>query len=125
MEEKWLPPIRKRYPQPYPLSRSKNENEIIALLHKCQYPVDTAAQPWLENYPAHLHIDLLPYIQQKGIGRNLMNELFAELARQKAPGLHLGVGASNTGAVAFYKRVGFSVLQEQKWGFTMGKLREN
>jgi GNAT superfamily N-acetyltransferase len=121
MEEEWLPPIRKRYPQPFPPSRSKNENNIIALFHKCHYPIDTTAQPWLADYPAHLHIDLLPRVQQKGIGRKLMNELFAELTRQKVPGLHLGVGSSNTGAVAFYRKLGFSVLKEKEWGFTMGK----
>jgi len=125
MEEEWLPPIRKRYPQPFPLSHSEFENKIIALFHKCHYPIDTAAQPWLADYPAHLHIDLLPCIQQKGIGRKLMDELFAELAKQKVSGLHLGVGSSNTGAVAFYQRVGFTVLKEQKWGFTMGRLCAN
>jgi len=124
MEEEWLPPLRKRYPEPFPLSLSENENRIIAHFHKCHYPVDTVNQPWLADYPAHLHIDLLPCIQQKGIGRYLMNELFAELARLKVHGLHLGVGSSNTGAVSFYKRTGFSVLEEQKWGFTMGRLCE-
>jgi ribosomal protein S18 acetylase RimI-like enzyme len=82
-------------------------------------------KPWLADYPAHLHIDLLPRIQQKGIGRNLMDALFAELARQKVRGLHLGVGSSNTGAVAFYKRTGFSVLEEEEWGFTLGRLCES
>jgi GNAT superfamily N-acetyltransferase len=122
MEEEWLPPIRKRYPQPFPLSLSEKEDNIIKLFHKCQFPVDTAGLPWLADYPAHLHIDLLPGIQQKGIGRALMNELFVELARQKVHGVQLGVGSKNTGAVAFYKKTGFSVLVEQKWGFTMGKL---
>jgi GNAT superfamily N-acetyltransferase len=122
MEEVWLPPIRKRYPQPFPPSRSEKEDNIIKLFHKCQFSVDTAAQAWLADYPAHLHIDLLPCIQQKGIGRTLMNSLFAELVQQKVSGLHLGVGSSNTGAIAFYQKTGFSVIEEQKWGLMMGKL---
>jgi len=121
MEEEWLPPIRKRCPQPFPLSRSEKENKIIELFHERHFPVDMDDQPWLADYPAHLHVDLLPCIQQKGIGRLLMNSLFAELERQKVSGLHLGVGSSNTGAVAFYKKIGFSVLEEHEWGFTMGK----
>jgi ribosomal protein S18 acetylase RimI-like enzyme len=122
MEEQWLPPIRKRYPQPFPPSRSEKEDNIIKLFHKCQFPIDTAAQSWPADYPAHLHIDLLPCIQQKGVGRTLMNSLFAELALQKVSGLHLGVGSSNTGAIAFYQKTGFSVIEEQKWGLMMGKL---
>ncbi len=120
MEDKWLPPLRKRCPEPFPPSRSEKENRIIKLFYKRHFPVD--AQPYLEDYPAHLHIDMLPCIQQKGVGRNLMNSLFAELARLKVTGLHLGVGSSNTGAVAFYKKTGFAVLEEHEWGFTLGKL---
>jgi GNAT superfamily N-acetyltransferase len=124
MEEQWLPPLRKRYPEPFPLSRSEKENKTIKLFHGCHFPVDTSDQPWLADYPAHLHIDLLPCIQQKGIGRILIDSLFAELAKQKVSGLHLGVGSSNAGAIAFYKKTGFSVIKEQKWGFIMGKLCE-
>jgi ribosomal protein S18 acetylase RimI-like enzyme len=122
MEEEWLPPLRKRYSEPFPKTCSDKENAIIALLHKRRFPVDMAAQPYLAKYPAHLHIDLLPCIQQKGFGRKLMDSLFAELSHQKVSGLHLGVGSSNTGAVAFYQKTGFTVLEEHIWGFTLGKL---
>jgi ribosomal protein S18 acetylase RimI-like enzyme len=124
MEEQWLPPLRKRYRQPFPpeLIRSEKEGQFIGLLHKCHFPIDTAALPWLAGYPAHLHIDLLPSLQGKGMGRALMDTLFAELERQKVLGLHLGVGSSNKSAIAFYQKLGFSVLQEQEWGLTMGKL---
>jgi ribosomal protein S18 acetylase RimI-like enzyme len=122
MEEQWLPPLRKRYPRPFPPARSKKEKEIIGFIHKRQFPIDIAEQSWLTDYPAHLHIDLLPGLQGKGQGRLLMDNLFNELARKGVSGLHLGVGSSNSGAVAFYKKMGFSVLEEHEWGFTMGKL---
>jgi len=123
MEEQWLPPIRKRCPSPFSPSiiRTEKERQILELIHKKHFPIETAAQPWITDYPAHLHIDLLPSLQGKGAGRALMNALFAELEKQKVPGLHLGVGASNTGAIAFYRKMGFSVLSEQEWGFTMGR----
>ena len=122
MEEQWLPPLRKRYEKPFPaaLIRSEKEGKIIELLHNCQFPIEKDA-PWSADYPAHLHIDLLPSLQGKGMGRTLMDTLFTELKHQGVPGLHLGVGASNAGAVAFYRKIGFSVLEEHKWGFTMGK----
>jgi len=123
MEEQWLPPLRNRYQKPLPPEsiRSEKERHIIELIHTCQFPIDNDSRPWLAEYPAHLHIDLLPSLQGKGMGRSLMNALFSELEKQKVPGLHLGVSASNTGAVAFYRKLGFSVLKEHEWGFTMGK----
>jgi len=120
MEEQWLVPLRKRYQQPFPPARSKKEKEIIELIHGRKFPVDIAEQPWLTNYPAHLHIDLLPGLQGKGQGRVLIDTLFDELAQRGTPGLHLGVGSSNQGAIAFYKKMGFTVLKEHDWGLTMG-----
>ncbi|MDR0442818.1 MAG: GNAT family N-acetyltransferase [Treponema sp.] len=123
MEEQWLPVLRIRYQLPFPaaLIRSENEKRIIELFHKCQFPVDMSYQPWLADYPAHLHIDMLPVLQGKGVGRALIDNLFTELARQGVPGLHLNVSSANEGAVAFYKKMNFSVLVEYDWGFTMGR----
>jgi GNAT superfamily N-acetyltransferase len=121
MEEEWLPPLRTRYPRPFPPARSEKEKEIIGHIHERKYPVDISKQPWLKDYPAHLHIDLLPRIQGKGQGRVLIDKLFDELAQKGVCGLHLGVGSSNMSAVAFYRKMGFSVLKEHEWGFTMGK----
>jgi ribosomal protein S18 acetylase RimI-like enzyme len=121
MEEQWLPPLRNRYPWPSPPARSKKEEEIIGLIHKRKFPVDIGGQPWLTDYPAHLHIDLLPCLQGKGQGRVLIDTLFDELARKGVSGLHLGVGSSNTGAIAFYRKMGFTVLEEHDWGLTLGK----
>jgi GNAT superfamily N-acetyltransferase len=123
MEEQWLPPIRKRCPLPLPpaMIRTEKEKRIFQLLHKKQFPIDESEYPWFADYPAHLHIDLLPILQGKGTGRALTDALFTELKRQKVPGLHLGVSASNTGAVAFYRKLDFSVIKEHEWGFTLGK----
>jgi GNAT superfamily N-acetyltransferase len=122
MEEQWLPPLRKRYQKPFPLSCSEKEKEIIDLIHERKFPINITEQPWLTDYPAHLHIDLLPGIQGKGQGRVLIYKLFDELALKGVSGLHLGVSSSNLGAIAFYQKMGFSVLEDQEWGFTMAKL---
>jgi len=124
MEEQWLPPIRKRCPSPFlpSIIRTEKEKHILELIHQKQFPINLTERPWLPDYPAHLHIDLLPSLQGKGTGRALMNALFAELENQKVPGLHLGVGGTNTGAIAFYRKMGFSVLMEHEWGFSLGKM---
>ncbi|GHV50984.1 hypothetical protein AGMMS49579_05470 [Spirochaetia bacterium] len=124
MERLWLPPLRLRYPKPFPkeIVKSKNEEAILNHLHTVAILPDPQLTPWIVDHPAHLHIDLLPAMQGQGFGRELMKALFAELGRRGIPGVHLGVGAGNQGAVAFYHKMGFTVLQEAPWGFTLGQL---
>ncbi|MEO7269210.1 MAG: GNAT family N-acetyltransferase [Knoellia sp.] len=61
----------------------------------------------LGAFPAHLHVDLLPQAQGRGLGRELLRILGHELVRRDVAGIHLGVGESNVGAAAFYQRLGF------------------
>jgi GNAT superfamily N-acetyltransferase len=123
MEEQWLPPLRKRYPQPFPpeLIRSEKEAQMINIIHNQIFPAEAYNQDLYKEYPAHLHIDMLPTLQGKGLGRKLMDTLFEELNRQGVPGVHLGVSSSNTSAIAFYKKLGFSTVKEHDWGLTMAK----
>lgn len=78
-------------------------------------------EPWQPDYPAHLHIDVLPEYQSKHVGSTLMKELFKTLAEKGIPGIQLGVSATRPQAIAFYKRNGFEVLEEDPLGLTMGK----
>lgn len=64
----------------------------------------------VDDYPAHLHIDLLPELQGLGFGRKLVRTLLAALAARGIRGLHLTMAASNTPARAFYDRLGFVEL---------------
>jgi ribosomal protein S18 acetylase RimI-like enzyme len=66
--------------------------------------------PGLDQYPAHLHIDLLPELQGQGFGRELIQRLLVELNSLGVPGVHLGVSETNRGARAFYARLGFRPL---------------
>ncbi|GAA1751108.1 GNAT family N-acetyltransferase [Agromyces humatus] len=64
----------------------------------------------LADYPAHLHIDLLPELQGMGFGRRLIDTLRHALAARGVDSVHLGMDAANTGARAFYDRLGFHEL---------------
>lgn len=64
----------------------------------------------LEEFPAHLHIDLLPEAQGQGLGRTLIDGLRDELHKRGVSGLHLSYSPQNTGAAAFYARLGFHEL---------------
>lgn len=67
-------------------------------------------EPFAEDYPAHLHIDLLPELQGAGWGRRIMETFLDALRSEGVPGVHLGVGLDNAGAIAFYPRLGFQKL---------------
>lgn len=77
-------------------------------------------EPHAAAYPAHLHIDLLPETQGHGLGRTLMQTLFAELTRRGVPALHLGMDPANTGAAAFYTKLGFEALPAPEGAMTLG-----
>ncbi|WP_062132107.1 GNAT family N-acetyltransferase [Demequina aestuarii] len=64
------------------------------------------------EYPAHLHIDLLPEAQGRGAGRALIETMVEHLARAGAPGVHLVAPKENAAAQAFYPRVGFAPLAD-------------
>ncbi|MCW4458709.1 GNAT family N-acetyltransferase [Microbacterium sp. MPKO10] len=74
----------------------------------------------VDSYPAHLHIDLLPETQGQGLGRRLIDTLIVELRRRGVAGLHLTAGTANTGALAFYGRVGFSEIARDEGSVTFG-----
>ena len=74
-----------------------------------------------DEYPAHLHIDILPEYQSKGIGSILIKEFCNNLKGKNIKGVMLIVGEDNTGARRFYERNGFILLQEQPTGAAYGK----
>lgn len=62
----------------------------------------------MEEWPAHMHIDILPEFQKRGYGRQLI-EAFCRLAKGRgAKGVHLLMAASNVDAGKFYGRTGFT-----------------
>lgn len=105
-EKHWFPTLRNKYPMPEESDESFDAR-IIRRIH-----TGYKADPDLKEYPAHLHIDLLPEAQGKGQGRKLMEAFIEKLKELKAPALHLGVDLHNPEAIAFYKKVGFHVINE-------------
>ncbi|WP_368498694.1 N-acetyltransferase family protein [Herbiconiux sp. A18JL235] len=69
--------------------------------------------PEAERFPSHLHVDLLPEAQGRGLGRRLVDEVHGRLAVAGSRGVHLGVDPRNTVALAFYPRVGFARAREE------------
>lgn len=72
-------------------------------------------QAWpqiLQQYPAHMHIDILPEYHRKGYGRTLINTFFQKVKSLGADGVHLDMLRSNTTAQAFYANIGFTMCPQ-------------
>jgi len=113
-ETDWFPVLRERYTQPDE-SDSSGDANMIRRIHRGHI-----WNPELSDYPAHLHIDLLPHAQGQGWGRQLMQSFISRLTSLNVPGVHLGVGIDNRRAIAFYEKMGFKRLQEFDWGILFG-----
>jgi ribosomal protein S18 acetylase RimI-like enzyme len=104
-EKDWFPVLRQRYPLPA-AEDTTQDGDLIRAIHRGYHP-----HPDLTAYPAHLHIDLLPTAQGQGLGRKLIETFLNRLRGLSVPAVHLGVGARNARAIAFYERVGFHRIQ--------------
>ncbi len=98
----YWPRLKERFPQP-----AESDDSREAGLLKYAYGRRPGAEPYSTEHPAHLHIDLLPEAQGAGWGRQLIDTFTDVLRERDIRSLHLGVDANNTGAIAFYKRLGF------------------
>lgn len=77
-------------------------------------------EKYRREYPAHLHIDLLPAYQRKGMGKKLLQTLFAHLREQGVDGVMLSVWNRNTDAQRFYDNNGFCRLGENAHSIAFG-----
>lgn len=118
-ETEWFPPLRLRYPLPAE-DESGKEARMIRSIHGGHDTVNH----W-PDFPAHLHIDIMPEGQNGGWGRKLMETLWERLREIGTPGVFLGVSKANSNAVGFYQHIGFETLEEPQWGYMLGKRLNN
>ncbi|ORY25541.1 hypothetical protein BCR39DRAFT_543946 [Naematelia encephala] len=116
----WWPVHGARFPRPPSGSDDPRVSRTYATLamadavgRKEPNPYDCTA-----NYPAHLHINILPVAQGHGLGRQLISTVLQALRDRGLKGVHLGTSAKNEGACAFYKRVGFQEAPAKEPGRT-------
>jgi GNAT superfamily N-acetyltransferase len=116
--ERWLPEVAHLHipPSGQVDFDADPEGSMATLLHD----PERMLEPGLAPYPAHLHIDLLPQAQGRGAGRALMTAFLAAVNAGGADVVHLSMNTSNTGARAFYDRMGFTELRlpDQPAGLT-------
>jgi ribosomal protein S18 acetylase RimI-like enzyme len=103
----WLPPLRQRRPPPSDPSTAWGRDEQLWNLY--HHPELFVPESYVAH-PSHLHIDLLPRAQGRGLGRVMMTELLGLLAARGSPGVHLAMAADNHRAAAFYAKLGFNEI---------------
>jgi ribosomal protein S18 acetylase RimI-like enzyme len=115
MDSDWLPAVQGIYATEAEPSCSDFELWLRAVIHK-----QVEVPDFVDKYPAHLHIDILPRAQGQGLGSKLVAEFIAQLRAKGVPGFHLGVGIKNTKAQAFYSKQGLEVIRSLPGVIYMG-----
>ena len=113
-ERSWWPALREQYPMDAALD--PRDADLVRLLHA----PEVSAASTVRDFPAHLHINLLPRLQGLGLGRSLIERLLEQLRSRTVPGVHLGVSATNSRAIAFYEHLGFRQIDSEPDGLIMG-----
>jgi ribosomal protein S18 acetylase RimI-like enzyme len=110
-EAQWWPGRRTLYPDPRgggasPEAWSFDQWRALQIHHPSPIP-----EPVVAAAPAHLHINLSPHLQGRGVGRALMDAWLMAAATQGARAAHLGCSAANGRALRFYDAYGFRRLE--------------
>ncbi len=102
----WIPATARRCPPPSDTATTPDD-AVLAAHHRPERMLVPEVAAW----PAHLHVDLLPAAQGQGWGRRLLGAFFTSLRDAGVDGVHLSMDRANTGARAFYDRLGFRPVQ--------------
>ena len=110
----WLPQLRRYYP-PTIYTKSGLEKWLVDAINK-----DIDDNGLEDQYPAHLHIDILPSYQGKGYGKMMIDRFVDRCKEKGCRGIHFGVDKRNEKAIGFYKKIGMKVLLETTGAVFMG-----
>jgi GNAT superfamily N-acetyltransferase len=124
LECTWWPPLRRQYAKPPQTDASgwtPDQRRIFAIHH----PIPTPSAIAL-SYPTHVHMNLLPRLQGRGVGTKLFHQWLAVASERGATSLHVGINRANVGALAFWQKMGFDnlVLEGLPEGRTVWKVRQ-
>lgn len=117
LERDWWPTLRKRYSDPPHDDASgwtADQRRAHTIHHPTQTPPEIATA-----YPAHVHLNLLPRLQSRGLGRRL----FAEWHQAAGLGaVHVGVNRANTRAIGFWQKLGFAEIGANERTVWLGRI---
>jgi GNAT superfamily N-acetyltransferase len=108
LEAEWWPRLRAQYEDPGEVLSpdwAPDRRRAFTIHH----PVPTP-QHVVERYPAHLHLNLAPRIQGRGLGGRLFREWRSAATSRGAGAFHIGTNRANERAIAFWSQQGFEIL---------------
>ena len=117
-EREWRPNLCAQFPDP--TGDPARWSRVEQVYHCYHHPEYDCPEPY-EQYPSHLHIDLLARVQRQGHGRRMIEQLLERLHERDSPGVHLGMSPQNSAALAFYQKLGFSELSRSADTLYLGK----
>ncbi|PCI05474.1 MAG: GNAT family N-acetyltransferase [Hyphomicrobiales bacterium] len=110
LEDEWWPKLRDQYPDPdikHSNSWNMDQKRSFMIHHPNRTPDEILAV-----YPSHVHLNLLPKAQRKGIGTSLINSWLSHAEELGSCGVHVGVNAQNQNARLFWQAQSFSDLDD-------------
>ena len=115
MYKDWFPTVRNNYNQPSgePSKWNRTEKTVNILFQPM-------SKKLFKDYPAHLHIDLLPRAQGQGQGKLMMDRYISHLKKNNIKGVHLELSITNERAFNFYRKYGMDKLEQDDDSIYMG-----
>ena len=106
-ERDWWPALRAHYATvPAGQLTAADRERIGAMLAPSSNPAHIVA-----DYPAHIHMNLLPYLRGQRVGSGLLTLWLDQARADGVRGVHLGANAGNAGGIAFWTASGFKPLE--------------
>lgn len=102
LEREWWSNLRKVYSDPAgiaPPLRSFDQKRTFMIHHPSLAPASIK-----EAYPAHLHLNLAPHLQGRGLGSKLLDAWLDLARRHGAEALHVAVNRGNEAAIRFWRK---------------------
>jgi len=120
LERDWWPRLRGSYVDP--VHRPEQEwTSDERRAHMIHHPRITPNEV-TDDYPAHLHLNLLPRAQGRGLGSILLQRWLVLAANHGAGAVHVGVNRNNARAIAFWQHSGFTRVLEVERTIVLGRL---
>ncbi|MBO6561571.1 MAG: GNAT family N-acetyltransferase [Nisaea sp.] len=108
-QAEWWPSLRRCYPDPGPLPDPAWDADAKRA-HRIHHPEGVIPDAVVAEHPGHLHMNLLPRLQRRGIGSRLLETGYPLVRRAGAGHVHVGVNPGNTGGLTFWQRAGFAPI---------------
>jgi ribosomal protein S18 acetylase RimI-like enzyme len=106
-----LPTLLSRIARGYYRIGSKTINYSMRLIWAYLCGEHTSVN--LNDFPAHLHINILPTYRGHGLGKKLMKTFIQQLQQENIPGVHLITTNRNIIACRMYESLGFKLLDSR------------